>query len=41
MNIHPYVRLLPMALAAVLLATTILQAQSPAPPPPPSVKVGQ
>jgi len=41
MNMHPYVRTLPMALAVALLATTVLQAQAPAPPPPPSVKVGQ
>ena len=41
MNAQPYVRMLPMALAVCLLATTVLQAQAPAPPPPPSVKVGQ
>jgi peroxiredoxin len=41
MNIHPYARTLFMALAVVLLATTVLQAQAPATPPPPSVKVGQ
>ena len=41
MNIHSYLRTLPMALAVALLATTVLQAQAPAPPPPPSVKVGQ
>ena len=41
MNIHPYLRTLPMALAVAVLATTVLQAQAPAPPPPPSVKVGQ
>ena len=41
MNIHPYLRTLPMALAVAVLATTVLQAQAPAPPPPPSIKVGQ
>jgi peroxiredoxin len=41
MNIHPYVRTLSAALAVVLLATAVLQAQAPATPPPPSVKVGQ
>jgi peroxiredoxin len=41
MNIHPHARTLLMALAVVLLATTVLQAQAPAAPPPPSVKVGQ
>jgi peroxiredoxin len=41
MNIHLYARTLFMALAVLLLATAVLQAQAPAAPPPPSVKVGQ
>jgi peroxiredoxin len=41
MNVQPYLKALPMALAVSLLVTAVLQAQAPAPPPPPSVKVGQ
>jgi peroxiredoxin len=41
MNAQLYLKALPMALAVSLLATAVLQAQTPASPPPPGVKVGQ
>jgi peroxiredoxin len=41
MKAQPYVKALFIALAVWMLATVVLQAQTPAPPPPPSVQVGQ